>query len=124
MVLVSYSRRAWAISLAVSVVIFGLLYFTVIKPGSDTANQAVKAGLLQTQQALTQAQQQLSSGAGQFGRPSSSGGTATTAPGGSASTGAGQLQQTLSKAQQLTACVTAAGTDVGQIEACKTKFAQ
>jgi hypothetical protein len=124
MVLVSYSRRAWAISMAVSVVIFAVLYFTVIKPSSDTANQAVKTGLQQTQQALSQAQQQLSTGAGQVGRSSTSGGTVSTAPAGSASTGAGQVEQQLSKAQQLTACVTAAGTDVGQIEACKTKFGQ
>jgi len=112
--------------MAVSLAIFALLYLTVIKPSSDTANQAVKAGLQQSQQALNQAQKQLSTAGGQVGQPSAASGQAGTAAGGQVSTRAGQAvgqaQQQLGQAARLTACVTAAGTDAGQIQACETKF--
>jgi type II secretory pathway component PulM len=92
----------WLVGMAASLAIFGVVYFTVIKPSSDTANQAIKTGLQQTQQALNQAQQQLkSSGAG----------------------ATGAAQQQLSKAQLLTQCVAAAGTDVSKIQVCQSKYA-
>jgi hypothetical protein len=90
----------WLIGMAASLTIFGVVYFTVVKPSSDTANQAVKTGLQQTQQALNQAQKQVDSS-------------------GAASQGA---QQTLSSASKLTACVSAAGTDPTKLQACQVKF--
>ena len=43
------------IGLAVSVGIFAVLYFTVIKPTTDTANDAIRNSLRQSQQQLKQA---------------------------------------------------------------------
>ena len=61
MVLVTTSWQRWAGGLAVSLVVFAVLYLTVIQPSTNTANQAVKAGMQQTQQATKQAQQQINS---------------------------------------------------------------
>ena len=69
-------------SLAVSLIIFGVVYFTVIKPSSDTANNAVKQSLNQADQAIK------NSGFG--------------------NTAAGQ------RAEKLTACISAAGTDTAK----------
>jgi type II secretory pathway component PulM len=104
MVLITNNTRLWLIGMAVSVAIFLGVYFLVIKPNDNTANQAVKAGLQQTHQALNQAQQQLNSAAGQAG--------AAAAP----------AQQALSKAQKLTACLTSAGTDAAAMQSCQAKF--
>jgi hypothetical protein len=43
------------IALGVSVAIFAILYFTVIKSSNDTANNAVKQGLQQAQQQISNA---------------------------------------------------------------------
>ncbi len=102
MVLVTRSWRLWMVSMAASLAIFAVVYFTVIKPGGDTANQALKSGLQQSQQVLDQAQQQLKNAGGQAGAAGS---------------------QALSTAQKLTACVSAAGTDPTKLAACQTKFA-
>ena len=104
MVLVTGNWRVWAAGMAASLVIFAVLFFTVIKPSSDTANQAVKTGLQQSQQALSQASKQLSSVGGQAG------------------SAGGQAQQALSAAGKLTACLSSAGTDPTAIELCKTKY--
>jgi hypothetical protein len=46
----------WALlSLAVSLGIFLILYFTVIQPDNNTANNAIKQGEQQVQQAVNQA---------------------------------------------------------------------
>jgi hypothetical protein len=46
----------WALlSLAVSLGIFLILYFTVIQPDNNTANNAIKQGEQQVQQAVDQA---------------------------------------------------------------------
>jgi hypothetical protein len=58
-VLVTGSWKLWLAGLAASLAIFGVVYFTAIKPSTDTANQAIKQGMQQTQQAIHQAQQQL-----------------------------------------------------------------
>ena len=113
MVLVTGNQRMWAIGMFVSLAIFGVLYFTVIKPSSDTANQAVKTGLQQSQQALSQAQQQVSSATG----------AASGANGTQVKAATGQVASALSNAQKLTACVSAAGTDATQLQACQVKFA-
>ena len=60
MVLVTGNWRIALAGLAASLLIFGVLFFTVIQPSQNTANQAVKTGLQQSQQALNQAQKQLS----------------------------------------------------------------
>jgi hypothetical protein len=101
MVIVTTNWRIWLAGMAASLVIFGVVFFTVIQPSENTANQAVKSGLQQTQQVIKQAQQQLSNS----GAPAS---------------GAGQ--QALNNAQKLTTCLEAAGTDVTQLEACHAKY--
>ena len=56
--------------MAVSLTIFGVVFFTVIKPSSDTANQAIKSGLQQSQQAIDQAKKQFGTAASQGGSAS------------------------------------------------------
>lgn len=115
MVLVTGNWRIALAGLAASLLIFGVLFFTVIQPSQNTANQAVKAGLQQSQQALTQAQQQLS--------------TASTTPVPAApqaqqqiAGATSQAQQTLSKAAKLANCLSLAGVDTTKIAACQANF--
>jgi hypothetical protein len=109
MVLVTGNWKLWLAGLASSLIIFLILFFTVIQPSSNTANQAIKSGLQQSQQALNQAQQQVSSAAA------------------SGSAGAKkvdkQASKQLSAASKLTSCVAAAGTDASKIASCQSKFA-
>ncbi len=107
MVLVTHNWRAWMIATAASLLIFGVLYFTVIKPDNNTAQQALKSGLQQSQQVINQTKKDLSSAASQGGQ------------GGQA---AAKAQATVNKAGKLTACVAAAGTDVSKVQACQAKF--
>jgi len=92
----------WLAGVAVSLGIFAVLYFTVIRPDTNTA----KTGLQQSQQALDQAQKQVSSASGQ------------------GSAAASHAAQKLNDAQQLTACLAAAGTDPTKLQACKTQYAK
>ena len=103
MVLVTRNPWMWLVSLAASLAIFAVVYFTVIQPDQNTANQVLKSGLQQTQQAINQTQKQLGSASGQVGSAN------------------GQAQQQLSKAAKLTSCVAAAGTDVTKVQACDAK---
>jgi type II secretory pathway component PulM len=96
----------WLAGVAVSLGIFAVLYFTVIRPDTNTANQAIKTGLQQSQQALDQAQKQVSSASGQ------------------GSAAASHAAQKPNDAQQLTACLAAAGTDPTKLQACKTQYAK
>ena len=105
MVLVTGNWKLWMVGMATSLVIFAVLFFTVIKPSSDTANQAVKSGLQQSQQVLNQAQKQI------------------TSAGGAGSSVTKQAKQQLSKASKLNGCVAAAGTDPSKLEACQSKYA-
>jgi hypothetical protein len=109
MVLVTGNWKLWLAGMASSLIIFLILFFTVIQPSSDTANQAIKTGLQQSQQVLNQADKQLGS--------ASAGG----------SSAAKQIdkkaKQQLSAASKLTSCVAAAGTDAGKIASCQTKYA-
>ena len=43
------------VGLAISLIIIAVVYFAVIKPSNDTANNAIKAGEQQFQQAVSQA---------------------------------------------------------------------
>jgi hypothetical protein len=104
MVLVSNNWRLWLLGLASSLIIFAVVFFTVIQPAQNQANQALKSGLQQSQQVINQAQKQL--------KTSGAGGTAAGS----------QAQQTLSKAAKLTACVQAAGTDPSAVASCQSKY--
>jgi hypothetical protein len=84
--------RYYLISLAVSVGIFLLLYFTVIKPDNNAANNALRQAGQQVSTTLNQAAQQDRAA----GAPAS--------------------------ITNLTSCVAAAGTDVTKLQACKVKF--
>jgi hypothetical protein len=55
MFIVTRSPKIALLSLAVSVGIFLILYFTVIKSDQNTANNAIRQGEQQAQQAVTQA---------------------------------------------------------------------
>ena len=87
--------KYWFAGLAVSVGIFAVLYFTVIKPTTDTANDAIRTSLNQAQQQLNQAQK--------------------NAPD-------AQSKKQLSQAEKLTACLQDAGTDVSKVQDCQAKY--
>jgi hypothetical protein len=114
MVLVSNSWRIWLAGMAASLIIFAVVYFAVIQPDQNTANQVLKSGLQQTQQVIKQAQKQIGSAGGQTGAVSASGQTGAVSR---------QVKQQLSAAGKLTACVAAAGTDPTKIQACQVKYA-
>jgi ABC-type transporter Mla subunit MlaD len=103
MVLVTSNWRIWMAGMAASLAIFAVVYFTAIQPSMNTANQALKSGLQQSQQAINQAQKQLGSVSGQ------------------APAVAGKAQQALSTAAKLTKCVAAAGTDPTKLQGCQAK---
>jgi|HubBroStandDraft_3_1064219.scaffolds.fasta_scaffold356922_1 hypothetical protein len=108
MVYVTGNWRVAIAGLVASLVIFCVVFFTVIKPSQNTANQALKTGLQQTQQVLNQAQKQTSAA------------TSQAAP--QVSSATGQAQQTLSKAAKLTTCLSQAGTDTTKLTACQANF--
>ena len=122
MVLVTGNWRIALAGLAASLLIFGVLFFTVIQPSQNTANQAIKSGLQQSQQAINQAQKQLS------GASSSAGSVGSAAPQVSKqvskqiSSATSQAQQQLSKAAKLANCLSAAGIDATKIGACQASY--
>jgi F0F1-type ATP synthase membrane subunit b/b' len=118
MVLVTGNWRAWLIGTAASLVIFAVVFFTVIKPSSDTANQAIKTGLQQSQQAINQGQQALNQAQKQLTTASGQSATVSSQAGKVSS----QAQQELGKAAKLTSCLSSAGTDVAKVQACQVKF--
>ncbi len=111
MVLVTGNWRIALAGLAASLLIFGVLFFTVIQPSENTANQAVKTGLQQSQQALNQAQKQLSTAGSQAGSAASQSSAVT-----------GQAQQTLNRAAKLANCLSQAGIDTSKVAACQANF--
>ena len=126
MVLVTTSWQRWAAGLAVSLVIFLVLYLTVIQPSTNTANQAIKTGEAQTQQAIKQAQQQISSAGNRASAASGHSSGQAAAVGAKANqqiaAAGAQANQQLSQAGKLAACVSAAGTDTGKLQACQVKY--
>jgi hypothetical protein len=52
MIVVTNNWRIWLAGTAASLAIFLVVFFTTIQPSMNTANQAVKTGLEQSQQAL------------------------------------------------------------------------
>jgi hypothetical protein len=95
LIVVSSGWKMWLAGLAVSVGIFAVLYFTVIKPTTDTANTALTNSLSQAEQQLNEAKQ--------------------NAPN-------AQTKHDLSQAQKLTACIADAGTDTGKVADCQAKY--
>jgi hypothetical protein len=87
--------KIWLVGLAVSVGIFAVLYFTVIKPTTDTANDAIRTSLQQSQQQLNQAQRNAPSP---------------------------EAKHQLSQAEKLTACLQDAGIDVSAVQDCQAKY--
>jgi hypothetical protein len=86
-----------------SLAIFAVVYFTVIQPSTNTANQALRTGLQQTQQVINQAKKQIAN-SGATGAVSS------------------QAGQQLDKASKLTACVASAGTDASKLANCQAQY--
>jgi hypothetical protein len=82
------------ISLAVTLGIFLIIYFAVIRPDNNTANNAIK----QSNAQVKQVEQQAAKAAKQSGVPAG--------------------------VQNLTACIAAAGTNAGELQACAAKFKQ
>ena len=121
MVLVTTSWQRWAAGLAVSLVVFLVLYLTVIQPSTNTANQALKTGEAQTQQAIKQAQQQITSASHQAaaarGTPASKPRRAREQANKQIAAAGAKASQRLNEAGKLAACVSAAGTDTGQLQA-------
>jgi len=124
MVLVTGNWRIAMAGLAASLLIFGVLFFTVIQPSQNTANQAIKSGLQQSQQALNQAQKQLSSAGSQAApaTPATSATSATSQVQQQISKATGQAQQKLSQAAKLANCLSQAGIDASKIQACQANF--
>jgi hypothetical protein len=56
MLIIRGNPRIAVLGLIVSLAIFAVVYFTVIKPSNDTANHAVRVGEQQAQQVLKNAQ--------------------------------------------------------------------
>lgn len=75
-------------------IIFLIVYFTAIKPSTDTANQAVKSATQQAQQQINEARKNAPAGA----------------------------QKALDQASKLNACVMKAGTDAGKLMACRNTY--
>ncbi len=115
MVLVTANWRVALAGLAASLLIFGVLFFTVIQPSQHTANQAIKTGLQRSQQALNQAQKQLT-GASTKTSPSA------PAVQSQVSKATGQAQQKLNQAAKLANCLSQAGIDTSKIQACQANF--
>ena len=122
MVLVTGNWRIALAGLAASLLIFGVLFFTVIQPSQNTANQAIKSGLQQSQQVLNQAQKQLSGASSQVSGASNQTGAASSQAQQQVSKATGVAQQKLSQAAQLTNCLSQAGIDTSKIQACQAKF--
>jgi hypothetical protein len=124
MVLVTHSWKAWAAGLVASLAIFAVIYLTVIQPDQNTANQTVKAGLLQTQHAIMQAQDDLSNstGSAQAGAVSGHAKKQVAQAKKQIAAATGQANAHLDQATKLASCVTAAGTDTAKIQACQVKY--
>jgi uncharacterized membrane-anchored protein YhcB (DUF1043 family) len=121
MVYVTGNWRVALAGLAASLLIFGVLFFTVIQPSQHTANQAIKTGLQQSQQALNQAQKQLSS-ATTPASPSTPSSPSASAVQSQVSKATSQAQQKLNQADKLASCLSQAGIDTSKIQACQANF--
>jgi hypothetical protein len=98
--LITNNWRLWIIGPVLSLAIFLIVYFTVIRPDNSAANAALRTGEAQSQQVIKQAS------------------SAAQAAGGSSAA----VNKALSKAQKLASCVTAAGTDTTKLAACQAQY--
>ena len=103
MVLVTGNWRIWLAGMAASLVIFAVVFFAVISP--------IRTPPIRRSSRVCSRRSRRST------RPRSRSGA-------SAVRRAAEAQQTLNNAQKLTACVSAAGTDVAKVQACQVKFAK
>jgi len=92
MIVVARGWRGAAIGGLVSLIVFAVLYFTVIKPDNNTANQA----LTNTEKQVNQVVNSVSRSAPAGAVPSS--------------------------VTRLTSCIEAAGTNTTALQACRTKY--
>ena len=94
MLIVVRNTRARIVLALIPIILFAIVYFTVIRPSQNTANQALQQG----QQQIQQGERQLNQQVRQSGAPAS--------------------------VQNLTACIAAAGTNATALEQCRAKFHQ
>jgi hypothetical protein len=120
MVMVTGNWRIALAGLAASLLIFGVLFFAVIQPSQNTANQAIKTGLQQSQQAINQASKALNSAASQTIPAATPQAPAQVQQ--QVSKAAGQAQQTLNKAAKLANCLSQAGIDTSKVQACQAQY--
>jgi predicted PurR-regulated permease PerM len=83
------SPTAIVVSALCSIAIAAFIYFVIVKPQTDSANTQVNHALQQAQPQIDAANKQLQN-----------------------------AQPSITKAQKLTNCIAAAGTDVNKIQAC------
>lgn len=95
MIIVSGGWKIWLVGLAVSLGIFAVVYFTVIKPTTDTANEAIRNSFQQTEKQLGEAKRNAPTPA---------------------------AERELSQAERLTACLQDAGIDVSAVQDCQAKY--
>jgi hypothetical protein len=99
MVMFVRSPRGALISGIITLIILAIVYFAVIKPAQNTTNQVLSNANQQEQQALSTSSLQLKQAQQQVG-------------------GNPSAQKALTHAQQVEACVAAAGTDPTKLAAC------
>ena len=116
MIIFTNSWKIWLAALAVSLGIFAVIYFTVIEPSNDRADEAleqsddlIRQSFDQSDEALEQSQQQLEE-SGQAGGGGGGGGEAAN--------------QQIERAQQLTQCIAEAGADAEALQQCQLEFGQ
>jgi F0F1-type ATP synthase membrane subunit b/b' len=90
---------ARVVLILIPLIIFAVMYFTVIKPSTDTANDAVRS----TTQAVTQQLDQAKTDTQKAVDDASAAG-----------------QKSIDAASKLTDCVAKAGTDTSALAACQT----
>lgn len=95
MFIVVRNTRARILLALIPIILFLIVYFTVIRPDQNTANQALNQGLQQVQSSEKQANQQVQSD--------------PSAP---------------ASVKNLTACLAAAGTNVSAVQTCQAKYAK
>ena len=111
MVIFTNSWKIWLAAAAFSLALFAIIYFAVIQPANDQADEAIDRGFQQADQALEQSQQALDES--QTGSGSGSG---------SSSGGEGTANEQIDEAQLLAQCLSEAGADVDAIQDCQAEF--
>jgi F0F1-type ATP synthase membrane subunit b/b' len=101
----------------VPLIIFAVMYFTVIKPSSDTANDAVRTTTQAVTQQLDQAKADTAAATKQASDAAGSTATKQVADDASAT-----AQKSLDDASKLTDCVAKAGADTGALADCQANF--